>query len=312
MEQGGESAIEASAKKPGLARRIVAYPLTLAVIEAFLLVLLVGGISVVSRMIDANSKGGLPDAPTALIIAGAVILAYKGFKRWLEREPDREYAWPGAAGELAAGLSIGFALFTLMAGSVWLMGGLTISGVRGGIGDLWLWLGIGIYSGVFEETLFRGVLLRQIEQVTGTWIALALTAALFGFIHLHNPNSTLVAGLAITMEAGILLGAAYILTRRLWLAIGIHAAWNFTQGWVFSLPVSGSTAPTGLLVTSRQGPEWLTGGAFGLEASLMAMLTATLAGIAMLALAIKRGRLVRPAWSRAKAVASPGSAESGA
>jgi len=63
------------------------------------------------------------------------------------------------------------------------------------------------------------------------------------------------------------------------------------------------------LITSRQGPEWLTGGAFGLEASLMAMLTATLAGVAMLVLAIRRGRLVRPAWSRAKAVASPGSPE---
>jgi membrane protease YdiL (CAAX protease family) len=310
MEQASGSAIEASAKKPGLARRIVAYPLTLAVIEAVLLVAIVAGISILSRLLGSNSRGGLPDLPTGLAIAAAVILAYKGFKRWLERSPDQEFAWPGALGEFGAGLGIGFALFTITAGSVWLLGGLTISGVRGGIGDLWPWIGIGIYSGVFEETLFRGVLLRQIERMTGTWIALALTAALFGFIHLRNPNSTLVAGLAITMEAGILLGAAYILTRRLWLAIGIHAAWNFTQGWVFSLPVSGTTAPTGLLITSRQGPEWLTGGAFGLEASLMATLMATLAGIAMLALAIRRGRLVRPAWSRAKAVASPGSVES--
>ena len=154
---------------------------------------------------------------------------------------------------------------------------------------------------MFEETLFRGVLLRQIEKLTGTWIALALTSLLFGFLHMMNPNSSFVAGAALSMEAGILLGGAYILTRRLWLAIGIHAAWNFTQGWVFSLTVSGTGKPNGLLESSRHGPEWLTGGEFGLEASVAAMVVATLAGGAMLLLAIKRGRIVRPAWSRAKA-----------
>jgi hypothetical protein len=76
----------------------------------------------------------------------------------------------------------------------------------------------------------------------------------------------------------LLLGAAYLLTRRLWLAMGIHSGWNFTQGWIFSVPVSGGKAPEGLLLTTRHGPEWLTGGAFGLEASAVAMVVATLAG----------------------------------
>ena len=100
------------------------------------------------------------------------------------------------------------------------------------------------------------------------------------------------------MEAGILLGAAYLLTRRLWLAVGIHAAWNFTQGWVFSVPASGGNAPLGLLITRRIGPDWLTGGDFGLEASVIAMLVATGAGLALLVLAAKRGQFVRPVWRR--------------
>jgi hypothetical protein len=89
-----------------------------------------------------------------------------------------------------------------------------------------------------------------------------------------------------------------MLTRRLWLAIGIHAAWNFTQGWVFSAPVSGGEAPLGLLITRREGPDWLTGGDFGLEASVVAMIVATIAGVLMLRRAIQNGELRQPMWAR--------------
>jgi membrane protease YdiL (CAAX protease family) len=89
-----------------------------------------------------------------------------------------------------------------------------------------------------------------------------------------------------------------MLTRRLWLPIGIHAAWNFTQGWVFSVPVSGTAPPLGLLITRRIGPDWLTGGGFGLEASAVAMVLATLAGAVMAKVAIRRRGVVRPMWIR--------------
>ena len=75
-----------------------------------------------------------------------------------------------------------------------------------------------------------------------------LWTALFGALHIMNPGATWFSSVAIAVEAGILLGAAYMLTRQLWLSIGIHAAWNFTQGWVFSVPVSGGEAPLGLLI----------------------------------------------------------------
>ena len=154
-----------------------------------------------------------------------------------------------------------------------------------------------ITSGLFEETLFRGVLFRHIEAMLGSWAALAVTSALFGAAHLGNPGASLFAAFAIAVEAGILLGAAYLLTRRLWLAVGIHAAWNFTQGWVFSIPVSGGDAPLGLLITRREGADWLTGGAFGLEASVVAMLAATLMGLILLRLAIRRGEVRPPMWA---------------
>ena len=105
-----------------------------------------------------------------------------------------------------------------------------------------------------EEIAFRGVLLRITEEALGTWLALALSAAVFGAIHIFNPDATVVGGVFIAIEAGIFIGTLYILTRRLWVPLGLHAAWNFTQGGIFGIPVSGSGASAGLLSAEPIGP----------------------------------------------------------
>jgi uncharacterized protein len=97
--------------------------------------------------------------------------------------------------------------------------------------------------------------------------ALVISGLVFGLLHVANPNATLLAGLAIAIEAGILLGGVYMLTRRLWLAMGLHLAWNLTQGGVYGVAVSGH-AMDGLLESALSGPAWLSGGAFGAEASV--------------------------------------------
>ena len=171
-------------------------------------------------------------------------------------------------------------------------------------------LAMAVTSGTIEEIMFRGILLRHLETMLGTWAALAITSLLFGAAHLGNPDATLFAAFAIAMEAGILLGAAYLVTRRLWLAVGIHAAWNFTQGWVFSIPVSGHAAPLGLLITRRVGPDWLTGGDFGLEASAVALVVATGAGLLLLHRAVRRGDIHPPMWRQSSAAQPAPSAAS--
>jgi uncharacterized protein len=281
----------------GLLRRIVAFPLTLLVI-GFVAVAAVGtGLGMVYQQL-----GFAPNTPQkalgALLIAAGVILTYKACKRWVERTPDKELEFAGALPELGAGLLTGFVLFSAMTGIVALLGGFEVLGWRGNAGAIWTWLAIAVVSGTLEEVLFRGILQRHLEALFGSWIALAITSALFGLGHIFNPDASLFAAFAIAVEAGILLGAAYMLTRRLWLAIGIHAAWNFTQGWVFSVPVSGGEVPLGLFITRRTGPDWLTGGDFGLEASVVAMLVATLAGVLMLRRALANGQLVAPMWRR--------------
>jgi uncharacterized protein len=291
------SEAEGQGKPVGLLRRIVAFPISLMCIGLVAVIGAAVAASNLYRLLNVPKNTPL-SAAGALIVGLAAILAYKAFKRWVERRPDRELPLNGLAVELPAGLLAGFLLFAAMALIVMQLGGLAVNGMNRGIGQLWSMTGLAVVSGITEEIAFRGLIMRQIEAWLGTWWALAITSAIFGFGHLFNPGATLFAGFAITMEAGLLLGACYLYTRRLWLPIGLHAAWNFTQGWVFSAPVSGSETPEGLLVTTRVGPDWLTGGAFGLEASVVAMVVATFAGLLMLWLAIRRGRIIPPAWRR--------------
>jgi membrane protease YdiL (CAAX protease family) len=282
---------EVETARPGLFRRILAFPLTAMILE-FLAVSLVGALagraiqSVVPRGGPAYTVGALV---TVCLAAGTYLLA----RRWLERIGNDELPLSLMPRELSQGLVLGAMLFTVMTGIVAMLGGITIERVNGA-GAIWIMLAMAISSGVVEELLFRGILLRHIEAMLGTWAALAITSLLFGAAHLANPGATLFAAFAIAMEAGILLGAAYLWKRRLWLPIGIHAAWNFTQGFVFSIPVSGSAFDRGLFVTTRKGPEWLTGGAFGLEASVIAMLVATGAGLYLLVNVVRQGG-IRPA-----------------
>lgn len=281
---------------PSLARRIVAFPLTLMVIGfVWIAVLGVGTAQLYEQLGFARNT---PEKTLgAVLMAAAVILGYKAYKRWVERADDIELPFSGALPELGAGIAIGTGLFSLMTAIVAMLGGFEVLGVRGA-GQIWTMVAIATVSGTLEEILFRGIILRHMENLIGTWGALIFTSALFGLLHITNPDATWFSSFAIALEAGILLGAAYLLTRRLWLAIGIHAAWNFTQGWIFSVPVSGGEAPLGLLITRRVGPDWLTGGDFGLEASAVAMVVATGAGVLLLILAYRRGHFVAPMWKR--------------
>lgn len=280
---------------PGILRRIIAFPLTLLIVE-FVAVAVVAGASS-AALLQVIALGTPAETLGALVLAIVVIALYLACRRWIERRANDELPLAVLPRELGLGLLIGAGLFTLMTGIVAILGGIAIERVNG-IGALWAMLGLAITSGVFEEVLFRGILLRHIEAMLGTWAALVITSLLFGLAHLSNPDSSLFAALAISMEAGILLGAAYLWKRRLWIPIGIHAAWNFTQGWVFSVPVSGGRAPTGLFVTSRRGAEWLTGGDFGLEASVVAMAVATGAGLLLLVRVVKQGGIRPPMWKR--------------
>lgn len=205
-----------------------------------------------------------------------------------------EIAWRPALPQLVAGLLIGVAMFaSVMA----IMAAFGLYDIRAlGAAPAWIAIGKAVQSGVIEEIMIRAILLRLTWRAFGPWVAFAISAALFGFGHLPNPNATVFAAIAIALEAGIMLGAFYALTGRVWMSIGVHAAWNFTQGYLFGAAVSGGDfGPAMASSTARPGfPEWLTGGAFGPEASLPALVVCTTIGLGVTWMAWRAGQFARP------------------
>ena len=161
--------------------------------------------------------------------------------------------------------------------------------------------GVAILAGTFEELVARGVVLRNLENVFGSFAAIALSALLFASLHIGNPGATPLSIAALGIEGGVMLGAVYVATRSLWWTAGIHAAWNFTQTGLFGIADSGHSGQ-GLLRTELVGPDWLTGAAFGIEASLVSVVLCVIVAALFLIYAHRRGHFVPPFWKRTHAI----------
>lgn len=119
-----------------------------------------------------------------------------------------------------------------------------------------------------EEVAFRGYPFQRLVEGVGPVGGIVVLSVLFGAIHLGNPHASLW-GFLNTIEVGALLAVAYLRTRSLWMPWGLHFAWNLTLGMGFGLPVSGITDFAVAVQGTADGPEWLTGGSYGIEASLI-------------------------------------------
>jgi uncharacterized protein len=231
----------------------------------------------------------------ALGMALLGLAIYWAFVRFIEQRDVRELSLPGMGRELGLGLLVGAGLCVVCFIILMLTGIYRINGVNPVLVVLPAFA-MAISSGVLEELMWRGGLFRIVEEWLGSWIALAVSALVFGLSHYAPVEGALWGAFAITIEAGLLLAAAYMVTRRLWICIGLHLAWNFAQSGVFSGIVSGSFNQPGLFKSTIEGPAILTGGLFGLEASIIAVLVSTAAGMLFLVLAIRRGHIVPPFW----------------
>jgi membrane protease YdiL (CAAX protease family) len=276
--------------------KVVRFPLTRIVVA----LALVGGLVTVLQ----PRLQGLDRWLSTLILIVAADLAYRLFVRVFEWRRASELGFRRTAGELAAGIAIGAALFAATVGALWLARSYRFveTGTRLAVAAA---LPAAIRAGYVEEILLRGIVFRITEEGLGSWLALVISGGLFGLLHAGNPGATWVSTVAIALEAGVLLAAAYMVTQRLWLPIGIHFAWNFTQGGIFGLAVSGHQS-TGLLRGELSGPIWMSGGSFGAEASVLAVLICLLAGACLLLLARSRRHIVPPFWKEPRRTGGTG------
>jgi CAAX protease family protein len=142
-----------------------------------------------------------------------------------------------------------------------------------------------IPASLHEELVFRGYLFQKLRAWNRPF-AIASSAIVFGALHTINGGITSIAIVNLII-AGILLALAYELFERLWLPMGIHLAWNLLTGPILGYSVSGYSSEKTLLITAGSGPDWLTGGSFGIEGSVWIGLV-ELAGVAALLWARKR------------------------
>jgi len=289
-----DQTIEVAAEKP-MWRRIVDFPLVAMLIALALFIFATALAHNLGKLVPT----GLPSRGIALgaINLALVLLTYKLVIVRLGERPRDDLPARDLLRQLGKGLGAGVALFSLAVAIAAVVGVYHVQGWGDASSLLLDLVMVGIVPALVEELLFRGILFRWIEDFGGSWAALVITSALFGLAHILNPGATWFSSFSVAVEAGLLLGGAYMLTRSLWMPIGLHAAWNFTQGGIFGVPVSGHVSH-GLVQATLTGPPLLSGGAFGLEASVIALAVCTAAGMWFVWLAVKRGELMQPWWVR--------------
>lgn len=225
------------------------------------------------------------------------ILAYYLLYKWYEQREIVELSVKGLGRNLISGILLGSVLQALTIGVIVLMGGFSIVSVNP-VSYVVPSFVMAFSSAIFEEILVRGIVFRLLEEMLGSYNALLISAALFGLLHLGNPNSSWIAAVGITLQAGLFLAVAFMFTRNLWFPIAIHFAWNFTQAGIFGANVSGHAIGKSIITSRIEGADWFTGAQFGPEGSVQATVFCLLATTVLLLKVQQKNTLVKPAWKR--------------
>ncbi|MEG2578696.1 MAG: CPBP family intramembrane glutamic endopeptidase [Glutamicibacter sp.] len=256
--------------------------------------LMVTGMAI--AMLMANALAAWPRNPVAALIIGpilavAMIGLFSIAGQRVERRKAEEFPRRNAVRHVLVGTGLGVLMSGATVGLLALFGAYTITG-WGSVSGMLAVAGMICAVAVSEEVFFRGVVFRLLRGRWGTTVALSVSSILFGLVHLVNPDASLWGAFAIMIEAGIMLGAAYLATGSLWLAIGVHFGWNFATTGLFGSVTSGSEARDSLVTAVISGPDWLSGGAFGPEASIVAIVVCSVATLVFFAVARRRAATV--------------------
>ena len=186
-------------------------------------------------------------------------IGYRFYRRWW-----RDYL---------LGMVIGWALVTLIFAAEGLLGYLEVQWVGFSSSLLLQVFGFSliffVVQSAFEEVLFRGYLFQTLIEGTNVLAAVVIFSAVFGLLHMMNPNALWLGGVN-TIVAGLMFCLAYLRNRGLWLASGLHFGWNYFLGSIYGLPVSGFSHST-LLSVKVEGPVFITGGDYGPEAGILGL-----------------------------------------
>ena len=285
--------------KKNIGQKILHFPLTKIIIGLIVCGVIIGvGQTLIQKTLELTSiDKDLKNLIGGIFAAILVIISYTYLFKFYEKRKITEFSKKSIIKNLSIGIVLGVILQSLTILVIYLKGGYSVISINP-ILFIIPPLTMGITSAIIEETLFRGIIFRIPEEKLGSYISLLISALIFGALHISNPNSSLSAGIGLAIQAGLLLGAAYIYSRNLWFPIAIHFAWNFTQSAIFGANVSGNAISKTLITSKIEGAEWFTGGQFGPEGSIQATIFCLIATIVLLVLSHKEGKIIKPYWNK--------------
>lgn len=262
----------------------------------FMAVVIIGQ-QIASKLLDLTTLNkDYRNLLKGLFVSTSCILSYIFFFKKYDKRVITEFAPKGLAKNLFTGITIGFVLQSLTILVMFLDGNYSILKFNP-ISFILIPFAIMFTVAIIEEILVRGIIFRIMEEKLGSYISLSISSVLFGVLHLANPHGTLISAICI-MTAGFLFGAAFIYSRNLWMPIAIHFAWNFTQSGIYGAITSGNEKTNSLVEAQIQGPEFITGGAFGPEGSIQAIVFCAVATILLLLLCHKKNKIIKPYWKK--------------
>jgi len=285
--------------KKNIGQKILHFPLTKILIGFIACGVAIGaGQLLVQNVLESASiEKDWKNLIVGIVAATLAILSYTYLFKFYEKREILEFSKKGIIKYLSLGIILGAILQSLTILVIYLKGGYSVISINP-ILYIIPPLTLSITSAIIEETLLRGIIFRIPEEKLGSYISLFISALIFGALHISNPNSSVSAGIGLAIQAGLLLGAAYIYARNLWFPIAIHFAWNFTQSAIYGAKVSGNTISKTLITSKIEGATWFTGGQFGPEGSIQATIFCLVATIILLVLSHKEGKIIKPYWKQ--------------
>lgn len=228
--------------------------------------------------LDSNGTGLESDKNLVFVLFLTLSFSLGGWVtlKWIDKRPPALLGlnfWLSSLRELLTGIVLGIVNFLSVLLILTICGGISMEWAATNYEFSAFAFSLGIYFlfAAIEEVINRGYLFQTLCEWKGQVVAAVIFSLIFSIVHIFNPDFTILAGVFLFVH-GLLYSVAYLKTRSLWTPIGLHMAWNFAQGPLAGLKVSGTATGKSLFLTEVSGPEILTGGSFGVEGGLVAIL----------------------------------------
>jgi membrane protease YdiL (CAAX protease family) len=283
--------------KQTTSQKVLHFFVTKMIIGVSVIVLLVAVIEWLrSSILD---KTNLPDNTKALLVSVAeALIASTGYIflfRVYEKRPVSELSTSTFVTNATAGILTGIGLQALFILVIYLTGTFLIVRVNP-LSVLISPFAFALTAGFVAEIIMIGIVFRLLEQQTGTLIALIVFIILFAVLHVNVKGATVMSVGATAMQAGLLIPAAYVLSRNLWFPIFLHLGWDFSEPGIFGAINPNSSLTQGLFTSKIAGNSLFTGGETGPQDSLTSLLICLLLGLIFLSLAKRKNNWVKPYW----------------